>query len=264
MRLGSVVLRVRDLERSRHWYESRLGLRVREVHEASRLALLDVGSAVPLSLWELRGDEALEDRRGADAFPVLLVDNAEATRAALESGGTPCGPLVEEPVCWRFSIRDPDGNRIDLAEMIRPSIVSCEAPAGPQVASDMTVAFSADQPGTLARALEALTRAGLDTGGYAEIEGYFHLLVPDPGAARRAFEQAGFRVEGDQQVVVVDVENRPGSTAGLFRQVADAGVNVAFTYATADGRLVIGTPEVQKLRDALGPTEEQPATQAGS
>jgi catechol 2,3-dioxygenase-like lactoylglutathione lyase family enzyme len=263
MRLASIVLRVRDLERAREWYESRLGLRVREVHEASRLALLDVGSTVPLCLWELRADEGRNTARGGDVFPVLLVDSAEEMRTSLMTGGTTCGPLVEEPVCWRFSVHDPDGNRLDFVEMIRQTIVSCAAPEGPQVASDMTVAFAADQPGTLARALEALTRAGLDTGGYAEIEGYFHLLVPDPGAARRAFEQAGFRVEGDQQVLVVDVESRPGSTAGLFRQVADAGVNVAFTYATADGRLVIGTPEVERLRDALGSAEE-PSTPPGS
>jgi hypothetical protein len=187
----------------------------------------------------------------ATAFPVLFVDDARTMRGALEGAGVPCEPLAEDAACRRFTLTDLDGNRLDLVE-IRPAPAEARTGGEPhQTASDMTVAFAADQPGMLARALEALTRAGLDTGGYAEIEGYFHLLVSNPDVARRAFEQAGFRVEGDQPVVVVDVHGRPGSTAGLFRQAADAGVNVSFTYATADGRLVIGTHEVDRLVDAL-------------
>jgi hypothetical protein len=258
MRLGSIVLAVRDLDASRRWYEAQLGLRVREVDESAGLILLDAGSAVPVCLLRSPGRDASAGAEHCAAFPVFLTDDARAKRDAFSAAGVACGPMTEDAICRRFSIRDLDGNRLDIVELIR-AIARDLPEAGTQVASDMTVAFSADQPGTLARALEALTRAGLDTGGYAEIEGYFHLLVPDPEAARLAFEHAGFRVEGNQRVVVVGAGDRPGATAALFRQVADAGINVSFTYATADGRLVIGTSEVERLVDALGSAEGDPA-----
>jgi hypothetical protein len=200
----------------------------------------------------MSSDDARPTGSAAGAIPVLLVDDAAATRSSLLAGGVSSSAIFND-VCGRhFIIDDPDGNRLELMEPLRKAAEPRDHADAHQVASDMTVAFSADQPGTLARALEALTQAGLDTGGYAEIEGFFHLLVSKPGAARVAFEQAGFRVEGDQPVVVVDVDNFPGSTAALFREVADAGVNVAFTYASADGRLVIGTREVDRLMAVLG------------
>jgi hypothetical protein len=220
----------------------------------SRLVLLETGSAVPLCLLELDPGHAEHSPTASSAFPVFLVDDAQGVRTFLDAGGVGCTPLLDDEAGVRFSVADPDGNRIELLELRR---AVCAPPQRSQVASDMTVAFTADQPGTLARALEAVTLAGIDTGGYAEIEGYFHLLVSNPEVARRAFEQAGFRVEGAQPVLVVDLQDRPGATAGLFREVANAGVNVSFTYATADGRLVIGSQDIQQLTDAVSLMNEE-------
>jgi catechol 2,3-dioxygenase-like lactoylglutathione lyase family enzyme len=257
MRLGAIVLPVTDLVRSRRWYEEHLGLSVVEDDSAMGMVMFDSGTGAALCLMQAPPDQSAAALAGG-VFPVLLVDDVAAALRRLGAEGVACGPLEERGRWRRAAITDPDGHRLDLVERVGATAADCTADKRSHVASDMTVAFSADQPGTLARALEAIKRAGLDTGGYAEIEGYFHLLVPDPAAARRAFEHAGFSVQGDQPVVVVDVAT-PGATADLFRRVADAGVNVSFTYATADGRLVIGSREpdrlLEVLADAIKPSE---------
>ena len=44
------------------------------------------------------------------------------------------------------------------------------------LAKDLTVSLREDPPGTLARATEATAKAGINTDGYAEIEGSLHVL----------------------------------------------------------------------------------------
>ena len=51
-------------------------------------------------------------------------------------------------------------------------------------------------------------------------------------------------------MVVTPVENRPGGGAKVFRRVAEAGANIDLVYLTADGRLVLGGPDVEAIRRA--------------
>ena len=55
-----------------------------------------------------------------------------------------------------------------------------------RVATDLTVKFERDQPGTLAVATEAIARAGINIDACAEIEGRLHLVTSDADAARAA------------------------------------------------------------------------------
>jgi hypothetical protein len=110
-----------------------------------------------------------------------------------------------------------------------------------------------DRPGTLAEACEALGRAGVNIDGCCEIEGYFHVLVEDVAAARRALEECGCDVGRETDVLVVDVDDRPGAAGEVLRRIADAGVNVAFLYLTTAGpRLVVGAEDVAQARAAVG------------
>jgi hypothetical protein len=121
--------------------------------------------------------------------------------------------------------------------------------------TDLTVSL-VNRPGTLAQASDAIGRAGVNIEGACGFvcggAGVYHVLVADAEGARRALIDAGFEIQGQRQVVVAPVENRPGAAAELLRQVADAGVNVDLLYLTVDGRLVIGGAGVRDIRDALG------------
>jgi hypothetical protein len=115
-----------------------------------------------------------------------------------------------------------------------------------------------DQPGGLADIGEALGAAGINIQGLCGVTheriGIIHLLVEDAAAARRALEGAGINVEGESEVIVGELPgdvDKPGIMGSMARKVADAGVNVAFAYIATGNRVVIGTSDNAKARDAL-------------
>lgn len=112
-----------------------------------------------------------------------------------------------------------------------------------------------NRPGTLLQVADALGRGGMNIEaacGYESGEtGILHLLVLDAERGRRTLLNAGVQIEAERQVVVVEVENRPGGGAAVLRLVADAGVNVDLLYTTLDGRLVLGSDDPAQLRTAL-------------
>ena len=87
---------------------------------------------------------------------------------------------------------------------------------------DLTVILQ-DRPGELARLGGATGEAGVNIQGMCaftgEGRGVIHLLVDDDqaGAARRALEEAGMGVADEREVLVVDVEDRPGTLGELAR-----------------------------------------------
>ena len=116
-----------------------------------------------------------------------------------------------------------------------------------QLATDLAVTLPEDRPGMLSKAVTAVSGAGVNLEGHAEMEGIVHVLTTDSAAARDALEGAGFRVVREQQVVLVPVEDRPGSAAGIFRKIADAKVNITFSYLATRNRLVIAAENLQDL-----------------
>ncbi len=117
------------------------------------------------------------------------------------------------------------------------------------LATDLTLTLTADRPGTLAAVLEAVAKARVNIEGYAEIEGILHLLVKDLAATRRALEGAGFQVREEKEVVLLDVQDKPGVAAGIFRRIADANVNVNFSYLATNNRIIVGAESAQKVAD---------------
>jgi hypothetical protein len=122
------------------------------------------------------------------------------------------------------------------------------------MATDMTVAL-VDQPGSLAKASDALGRAGVNIDGacgyVCDGQGVYHVLVHDLELGRRALMNGGFTIEDERRVVATPVENQPGAAAALLRRVADAGVNVDLLYMTLDGRLVLGGTDIPGIERAL-------------
>jgi hypothetical protein len=123
------------------------------------------------------------------------------------------------------------------------------------MATDLTIRL-VNRPGTLAEASDTLGRAGANIEGACGYvcetgQGVFHVLVSDPERGRRALIDAGFEIQAERPVVVVPVANTPGAGAKLFRQVANAGLNIDLMYQSADGGLVLGGDDVHAIGDAL-------------
>jgi hypothetical protein len=120
--------------------------------------------------------------------------------------------------------------------------------------NDLTVVLD-DRPGALADLGEATGGANVNIEGMCATtgggKGEIHILVDDPAATREALEGAGLEVSGDREVLVVDVEDRPGTMAAATRKLGEAGVNIEFAYTTFGGvRLVLGVDDLEKARAA--------------
>jgi hypothetical protein len=110
-------------------------------------------------------------------------------------------------------------------------------------------------PGALARVAAAISDAGVNiaaatcigSGERAEL----HILVPHAGAAKHSLAISHVAVSREREVVVIDVEDRPGVLADLTRKIARAGVNLDLVYVATRNRVVFGSPDLDGLRTAL-------------
>jgi hypothetical protein len=123
------------------------------------------------------------------------------------------------------------------------------------VPADLTVILE-DRPGELARLGAATGQAGINIEGMCALtgegKGFIHILVEDGPAARETLEGAGMGVADEREVLVVDVENRPGTLGEVAQRLAEASVNIELVYTTFGGvRLVIATDDLDSARAAL-------------
>jgi len=120
---------------------------------------------------------------------------------------------------------------------------------------DLTVILE-DRPGRLADLGEATGRAGINIEGICgttqEGQGVIHILVEDAAATRAALSGAGIEVAGERDVLVVDVEDRPGTMGEVARRIGNAGVSIELVYTTFGAvRLVLGVDDPDRARAAL-------------
>ncbi len=126
------------------------------------------------------------------------------------------------------------------------------------MAKNLTIVLQ-DRPGELARLGDALGSAGINIEGMCamtgEGSGVIQVLVYDAqaDAAREALEAAGMGVADERDVLVIDVEDRPGTLGGLARALGEANVNIELAYTTFGGvKLVVATDDLDSARAALG------------
>jgi hypothetical protein len=111
-------------------------------------------------------------------------------------------------------------------------------------------------PGALAEIAAAISDAGVNiaaatcVGGGQRAE--LHILVPHAEAARHSLAISGVIPSREREVVVVDVEDRPGVLADLTRRIAAAGVNLDLVYVATRNRVVFGADDLDALRAAIG------------
>lgn len=114
-----------------------------------------------------------------------------------------------------------------------------------------------DRPGTLADLSEALGGAGVNIDGFCctstgEGRALAHVLVEDAAGARQALAGAGIEVQAEREVLILDVEDRPGALGEVARRMGNAGVNLEVAYLATRTRVVLGADDPHKARAALG------------
>ncbi|MPZ72194.1 MAG: ACT domain-containing protein [Nitriliruptorales bacterium] len=112
-----------------------------------------------------------------------------------------------------------------------------------------------DQPGVLARLGEAAGKAGINIEGVSAFtgqgKGVVHVLVPDAEQALEALSAAGLDVRAARDVIVVDIEDRPGALGEFTRRLADENINVEQAYLATNNRLVLAVDDIDRARMLL-------------
>ena len=111
--------------------------------------------------------------------------------------------------------------------------------------------------GTLARLCRDLAHGGVNLLAISAPEtgrekGIVRLLVLNRDVAVRALSKAGYGFV-EEQVLFVDLANRPGALAKAVEKLARAHINVRYAYATASPRTrrtaaVVAVPEAELPR----------------
>jgi hypothetical protein len=123
------------------------------------------------------------------------------------------------------------------------------------VAIDLLIDIE-NTPGALAEIATAISDAGVNIAAATCIgpgeRAELHVLVPHAEAARHLLAISHVGVTSEREVVVIEVEDRPGVLADLTRRIARAGVNLDLVYVATRNRVVFGADDLPALKGALG------------
>ena len=119
------------------------------------------------------------------------------------------------------------------------------------IAADLAVTLAEDRPGALAKAITCISAAGINIDGYSEMNGVVHVLTTELASARECLTRAGFHEVQEQDVVIVPVSNEPGSAARVFQRIAEAHINVRYSYLATGNRLVIASSNPKAVMEVV-------------
>ena len=119
--------------------------------------------------------------------------------------------------------------------------------------------FLDNRPGTLARVADALAEAKIDIYAISTSDTVDHsvvrLVVSDYRKALHLFESHGTLVVEDD-VLMLEGDNRTGSLARIAHKLADARVNIEYAYCATPpeakkGVLILRVPDAKKALKVL-------------
>jgi len=127
-----------------------------------------------------------------------------------------------------------------------------------QVTQQLAI-FLENKPGTLARVCDELAAAGINIYAVTTSDTIDHsvirLVVSDPRRAMLIFEEHGTLVVEDE-VLMVEGDNRPGTLARICRTLAKGKVNIEYCYSATHpdakrGLLIVRASNAKKALKVL-------------
>lgn len=116
-KLDTTILRVRDIIRSKEWYEDKLELTSLYFDEDEKLVVLDTGQNSSLTIWQIKRGEKFIPATSSGCYPIFSVDQAGETRKRLLEKGVKTGDLLEGNGVIYFHLFDPDDNLLEACQV---------------------------------------------------------------------------------------------------------------------------------------------------
>ncbi|MEO6034252.1 MAG: ACT domain-containing protein [Verrucomicrobiota bacterium] len=119
--------------------------------------------------------------------------------------------------------------------------------------------FLENRPGTLARVCEALSTEKINIFAISISDTVDHsvvrMVLSDPRRALLLFEEYGTMVVEDD-VLMIDGDNKPGSLARIANKLSDAKVNIEYAYSATSplakkGLLILRVSDAKKALKVL-------------
>ncbi len=114
--------------------------------------------------------------------------------------------------------------------------------------------FIQNRAGRVSEVTGLLGESGVNIRGFSVADtadyGILRLVVDDPDAALVVLRDGGFTVREDE-VVCIDLHDRPGSLANALKIVADAGVNIEYIYSMVATYVVLNVEDVDRALELL-------------
>ncbi|MEW6306415.1 MAG: ACT domain-containing protein [Verrucomicrobiota bacterium] len=127
-----------------------------------------------------------------------------------------------------------------------------------QIAKQLAI-FLDNRPGMLARVCDALGEAKINIFAITTSDTVDHsvirMVVNEPDRALRMFEEHGTLVVEDD-VLMIDGDNKPGSLARISHKLAEAGINIEYCYCATSphakkGLLILRAANAKKALKVL-------------
>lgn len=108
-----------------------------------------------------------------------------------------------------------------------------------------------NEPGSLARIASAISDAGVNISAVTFLGGTHvaevHVVVPHGEAAKHSLSTAGLAVTRERDVVVIEVDDRPGALADLANRIGSRGIDLDLVFLASNNRVVLGSHDMESL-----------------
>jgi hypothetical protein len=115
--------------------------------------------------------------------------------------------------------------------------------------------FIANESGRVSEVTGILGESGVNIRGFSVSDtadyGILRLVVDKPEEAREMLTDAGFTVRMDD-VICIDLPDRPGGLAEVLKVVSSAGVNIEYVYSLVATFVVLNVGDVDRALHLLG------------
>lgn len=114
--------------------------------------------------------------------------------------------------------------------------------------------FIENKAGRVSEVTDVLGEHGVNIRGFSVSDtadyGILRLVVDKTEDGMRALKDAGFTVK-ENDVICIDLPDKPGGLAGVLKIVSDAGVNIEYVYSLIATYVVINVGDVDRALQLL-------------